>query len=142
MYTIYSNLGSSLPYITFTRLVFSQDTTENNKGCFFLNLNKISSIHRRKQARHSGTNVFNSCICSSKLFLQQETQLPSSSHRSSRQIMRKGGKEQKGAYSGCGRQRHRRRRAPPPRGESRDEAAAEKGHHAQAAGLLRWPSCV
>jgi len=118
MYTIYSNLGSSLPYITFTRLVFSQDTTENNKGCFFLNLNKISSIHRRKQARHSGTNVFNSCICSSKLFFQQETQLPSSSHRSSRQIMRKGGKEEKGAYSGCGRQGHSRRRRPPPRGRA------------------------
>ena len=33
--TVYYNLGSSLPSITFTRSGFSQDTIEKNKGCFF-----------------------------------------------------------------------------------------------------------
>ena len=56
--TVYYNLGSSLPSITFTHSDFSQDTAEKkNKGCFFLNLNGISSIHRRKQASHSGTSI-------------------------------------------------------------------------------------
>ena len=58
MYTVYYILGSSLPSITFTHSDFSQDTAEKkNKGCFFLNLNEISSIHRRKKASHSGTSI-------------------------------------------------------------------------------------